>query len=250
MTNSNLTKVVLVDFNCLLQLGNSAEYHTGIDAERITFNKLLNLLSLLGLKREDIIILACSGENSWRKEFYPDYSYTTFKIPIRYSTMITDATPFHIICLDNLENYDIISYATKYYEDREKIIVTTDDRFFLLEEVPNVKIVSPKTKRYRTHKNPQLMLLSLINKKLKESKVYGDMVATMYRNLTTVYNLLILPEKVEWKINLWLNTLNNDKEFNTLNCTYKLLRNKIIEIYGKKDMIKEKTTIQKRLVFK
>lgn len=264
----SLTHTCIFNWNSLKQkeINNQLPENTWIPPSHYTFTlSLISLLKRVGVSKEDTVILAGDGRNSWRKNFYPAYkaqrdefrkSHELIDWKFHYSKInqtieaINEATNFHIIWLSNLWNVadllfseegqkfvnedeidetleyspeadDIISVASRYFSDKEIVIISKDaDLEMLCNE--RVKFFSMNTKWkggtgiYKEVANPYKILA----KKIEKGDISDNILpgktddnsekAQQIREL--IIDLMNLPKWVENPIIEVLKNLSEKKE--------------------------------------
>jgi hypothetical protein len=201
-----MSKVILVDNSSIIhqsifswnaQKKRQVENQLGEDSFILPSNysyfmSLISLLKRVGVdKKNDIIILAGDGRNSWRKAFDKNYkaqredfrkSHELIDWGFHYKGIqktikqIDESTNFHIVWLSGMYNYldllnteegekyldveqidnletefgleadDIISVATKFFNDKDCVVITKDADMEQLCVRENVKFFSMNVK--------------------------------------------------------------------------------------------------------
>ena len=185
-----------------------------IPATYYCLNSLFTCLKLLKPKQDDLIILALDsyGKGNWRRDYDPAYKANRKESrqkyeDINWSKQFEDmnvllnnvhySTPFIPIQVNGLEADDIISYACRYYKDRAKIILTTDSDMNQLYSLGNVKIFSPKTKKFRIVEHPLRELTKKIRKEATDNLITPITNKAEYDRRKIIVSLLKLPDEVE-----------------------------------------------------
>lgn len=200
-----MSKVILVDNSSIIhqsifswnaQKKRQVENQLGEDSFILPSNysyfmSLISLLKRIGVDKDDTIILAGDGRNSWRKAFDKNYkaqredfrkSHELIDWGFHYKGIqktikqIEESTNFHIIWLSGMYNYldllnseegekyldleqidnleiefgleadDIISVATKFFNNKECVVITKDADMEQLCVRENVKFFSMNVK--------------------------------------------------------------------------------------------------------
>lgn len=202
---------------------------------------VLAALSKISISKGDIIILACDGRNTWRrdldKNYKSDRQTKRDKLDINWTQQFGDfnsllenlkpSTPFNIIKLDRIEADDIISYGVRYFKDRECIIISEDSDFNQLMSFKNVKILSPRTKKYKIINDPHMELLKKIEKEKMDNLVTPISNQYQYDTRKTIVDLTTLPDEIEVKLKVELDQVlpANEKIYNP-----EMLRFKTIDV--------------------
>lgn len=258
MKNSS-TKIVLVDSNGFMFRAIFAwEVNPSIKPTWLYLNMLFSSLQRLKLTREDIIILALDSElGSWRRDLDKDYKANRKENREKHETIdwtymfemfnsllkvLNKSTQFHILKIDKLEADDIISVATRFFKDNECIIVSQDSDFEMLLANPNVKLYSPRTKRFKSIKNPYKILSKKIESEKTDNLISAVLTEKDFEIRNILVNLLELPKEIEQKVEVMLSNLNLNKEYivdllpfvNSMKKRYSNIFDKHVEVKEKK----------------
>lgn len=241
-----MMKVILIDFNIYMFRSIFSWYkNKQIPATYATLVMMLGDLRRVGLNKDDIVIMAIDSPlGSWRRQLDKSYKSTRkdfrekFKIDWDYMfkqfnkllTILDMYTPWHVIQIDYLEADDIISYATKYFSDKDCIIISSDSDYEILTARDNVKIFSPISKRYKHIKDPYKILFDKINKEQTDNLVSDILNERDFDIRCTLVDLLNLPKKIEILVTAKLENLpKKDWDYDKL--PYKSLRQRFLDIY-------------------
>lgn len=165
---------------------------------------------------------------------------------------LNEATPWNIIAISHLESDDVLAYATKYFSDKECIIVSQDADYEQLCARPNVKIFSPLIKykggkgAYKEVKNPYKVLSKKIEKEASDNLISPILSEEDYDVREMVVSLLTLPEWVENKIKLELENLKEDNEYNIGLIPFASLRPRFEQLFDKSKVVGYEECINKR----
>jgi len=195
---------------------------------------ILGNLKKIGVNKEDIVLVCCDYLKSWRKEYVPEYkanrdearkkSSVDFDTVFQEFNLLLDkverGTNWNVIKSPNLEADDIMAVASRYYKDKEVILLTADSDMEQLWEYDNVKIFSPHRllKRYKIKPenfNPYKIIAKKIRKEIADNIVTNIETEEDYDNRELCVNLLHLPEWVEAKIIEKLNNVETKTEYNS-----------------------------------
>lgn len=250
-----MDKVVVIDFGIFSHRAIFATMNNPkIPSTYTCFNMMLSSLGRIGVNPDDKIIIACDGRSSWRKEYEKAYKADRAKkraeSPIDWNSEYTKmnqllenidkATDWHIIKLDHIEADDIMAVASRYYKDKEVILVTYDSDLEQCWSYTNVKIFSImkkskggkgaykiKPKNFNVYK----FLAKKVNKEVSDNLVSPILNEEDYDNRMICINLLELPQWVENTIIKELKELKVKKgNFNLL--WFKNLRPKLNNLYN------------------
>lgn len=253
-------KVILLDFGFFLHRAVFGWARTRqIPATWTCLNMMLSNMSKIGVEPDDIIIVAIDGRNNWRKDVDANYKanrkdlrsasgidwqswYEKFNVMVE---RLKKSTPFHFVKIDRLEADDIISVACRYYKDKECVILSTDSDFEQLCILPNVKIFSPASKKFKLVLNPHKSQLDKIKKERTDNLVTEIKTEEDYQKRKLIVNLLELPAFVEKPVvdildNLAYNNFDLD-EF-----PYESLIGRFMDIYKKDKVITFEKSVKKQ----
>ena len=243
-----MSKVIFIDWSVFL--------HTAVYScmKRQEMQFALNLsmkmvfacLKKIEINREDLLIFSMDSPlGSWRREVDNEYkrnrAKTREKTGLDWNVIFADfavlienldmSTPFHIVQVDRLESDDIISVGCRYFTDKEIIIISTDSDFEQLVKYENVKIFSPKTKRYKVIKqSPHSIIAKKIKREQSDNLITPIRSVEEFEKRDLIVNLLRLPEYVENKAVKALTGLS--KEYDTTLFRFPNMIYEIEDIYN------------------
>lgn len=219
----NKGKIIIADWGCLIFSAIfSHKYTPQIPITYTILNMLFANILKVGLEEGDEVFIAVDYGHSWRKQFDETYksdrkekreAHTeinwkqTFEDVNNLLDSIDRALPFYILKVENLEADDWMAYATKYYSDKEVVLISFDSDLHQLLARPNVKIFSPKSKKYKLGLNPYKELSKKINKEATDGLVNPVLNENDFEKRNMLVNLLELPEFIESKMKPILDTL-------------------------------------------
>lgn len=237
-------KIIMLDWGIFLFRGIfSWRMNRQIPVEYTVCNMILANLLKVGVNENDVIMLATDYGKSWRKDFDVQYkadrkekreAFTDINWDIMFEKMnnllttLDVATNWHVLREERIECDDWMAYATKYFSDKEVVLVTYDkDMEQLLPPVrPNVKIFSPLSKKYKLDINPHKVLAEKITQEKSDNLTNPVLNEEDYDRRNLLVNLVELPEFIEAKLEPRFKNLEpkeGDVEefpFNTLRAKY------------------------------
>ena len=209
----NKGKIIVADWGCLMFTAIFAHKYTpSIPVTYTCLNMLLANLLKIGVNAEDTVIVACDKGHSWRKQYDPNYKANrkenrekhtdidwkyTFEQMNKLLLDLDISTAWHIIQIETMEADDIQAIASKYYSDREVVLLTFDADMEQLLARPNVKIFSPKSKKWKFCANPYALIAKKQNKEAVDNLNNPILNEADYDTRNLCINLLSLPEFVE-----------------------------------------------------
>lgn len=219
----NTGKIIVVDYGCLMFTAIfSHKYIPQIPLSYNILNMLFANLLKIGLNENDEVMIAVDCGRSWRKEFDENYksdrkekrekqkniNWEKMFAQADYTLDIIDkALPFHVLKVDSLEADDFMSYIPRYYSNKEVILVSFDSDLHQLLALPNVKIFSPKSKKYKVEINPYKELAKKVNKEATDGLVNPILNEADFDKRSMLVSLLELPKFIEIKIKEVLDNL-------------------------------------------
>jgi hypothetical protein len=176
---------------------------------------IIGYLKRLDVKLSDTIIIA-EDFGSWRKaedklykaqrkEFReskatPEWwkeQYNNFKI---FIPKLEASLPYHWIKIYNMEADDIASVAIRFLEADEKVCVSSDRDWEMLCAIPNTRIFSTITKKFKDVKDPMKVLLEKIQGDISDNLLEKPTTEAEYNIRKKIVNLLELPDYIEQPI--------------------------------------------------
>jgi hypothetical protein len=174
--------------------------------------QVISYLKKLGVTLEDKVIIA-QDFGSWRKEIDPlykaqrkaareaqedkDFWDEMFKEFNEYFPKLEVSLPWHFIKIYKIESDDIASCAVRFIDAEEKILVSTDEDWQMLCTLPNVKIFSPYSKKFKIIKNPEKILLKKIHGDISDNLLTVPKTEAEWEKRKTIVDLINLPQHIE-----------------------------------------------------
>lgn len=232
-----MSKVILFDFGIFSHSSVFTSVKCGFFAPWLCTKSMLGCLQRIELHPDDIVIVAVDAPNNWRKVIDPAYKSNRaaaraktgidwdkhFADFDRLLEQLNQSSIFNILRIDKLEADDIIAYACRFYKDKECIIISTDSDFEQLEQFPNVKIFSPKSKKYKIVKHPERVVAKKIHREKTDNLVTPILNQKDYDRRNTLVNLTVLPKEVEQLIESVLITVQPKIEYDLSQFPFKNL---------------------------
>jgi hypothetical protein len=164
--------MIIIDYNQLAisnlmrQIGNSPNLEEGLVRHMV-----LNSIRAISKKFRNYgnIVIACDGQNYWRRDVYPHYKQhrkkdreksghdwtAIFNLLHKIREEISQHMPYKVIRVDGAEADDIIAILTKKYAPHESIVIISSDKDFVqLHTSKNVKQWSPILNKFVTTNSP------------------------------------------------------------------------------------------------
>lgn len=248
----NKEKVILLDYGIFVHRAIfSWRKRKEIPPEYTALAMILSCLSRIGIEPYDRIIIAVDGRNSWRKEIEREYKANRKEyresfddinwgeMYSRFNTLLDNldkGTDWHVIKINRLEADDVIAVGCKYYKNKEVVIVSYDKDYEQLCIYPNVKIMSPLTKKYKIVKNPYKSLAQKIEKETSDNLVNPVLSWQDFEKRKMLVSLIDLPDFVEQQVRFELNKLG-DKSGNIEYVPFKSIRMRLGNLYNDKSKV-------------
>ena len=177
---------------------------------------ILGYLRRLGVTLDDKVIIA-QDYGSWRKEIDPLYKaqrkafregkedadwwkavYSDFN---EFIPKLDKCMPWHFPKIYKMESDDLASVAVRFLDDYdEKILVSSDEDWQQLCSIPNVKVFSPYSKKFKIVKNPEKILLKKIRGDISDNLLEAPKNEKEYEKRKMIVDLLHLPDYIEQPI--------------------------------------------------
>lgn len=212
---SKENKVILIDWGLFMHTAIfSTVKMTEMRPTYLVIRMIIASLMRVGVDKDDLVIIAVDGRGNWRKDFDSAYKANRpaareksgIDFPYWYKefdkllSKLNASTNFCSVKIPKMEADDIISYGVRYFKDNECVIISTDSDFEQLCTFDNVKILSPKTKRYKLIKNPHKILSKKIKREVADNLLTPITSEADYERRKTIVSLLKLPDFVEKQI--------------------------------------------------
>lgn len=226
-----------------------------MEATYTAMTMILGNLKRIGLDPDDDVLVCCDYGSSWRKEYEKEYKgdrkQKRKESKVDYDKIFKDfnelleqvdkGTDWHILKEWTFEADDWMAVASRFYKDKEVILLTADSDLEQMWYYDNVKIFSPHRllKRYKV-KPINFNVYTLIAKKIKKETA-DNLISPIlneqdYENRMKCINLIELPEKIENKIKERLNVLE-PKELDPKALRGRTIRQRYGELYNDKSKI-------------
>jgi 5'-3' exonuclease len=127
------------------------------------------------------VILAVDSKDNWRKKVYSEYKENRkesrdahddinwnefFKAYQEFIDEVKTNFPFYVLQIKYLEGDDIAGIIAKYYQNEQKVIISSDSDYIQLLRYNNIKIYDPMKMAYVKCEDPE--------KQLKAKIIMGD----------------------------------------------------------------------------
>jgi 5'-3' exonuclease len=176
----------------------------------------------LGVTLDDRVIVA-EDYGSWRKDIDKEYKSQrkafreskedagwwaeVYKEANEFTEKLDQCLPWNFIKIYKMESDDIASIAVRYLEAEEKILITSDEDWAQLCTLPNVKVFSPHTKKYKIIKNPEKILLKKIRGDISDNLLEAPKTEAEFEKRKMIVDLIHLPIHIEQIIKPVIETL-------------------------------------------
>lgn len=204
-------------------------------------------ISQLKIDLDDVVIMA-QDFSSWRKEEEKKYKQQREELRQKSADTIwwnkqyfefnklyeklNESLPYHWIKAWLIEADDIASVCCRYYQKNDIILISSDSDWEQLVYFPNVKIYSPKSKKFKEIKNPTSILLKKIETGDKSDNLTDKVTTEKEREHRRLLVDLInpLPDKIENIIKECLGNIS-PKNLKLQKIPYRSMRLKFEKIY-------------------
>lgn len=214
-------------------------------------NMIFSCLFHVGVSPYDDVMVAVDYGHSWRKKFASEYKanrkdareahpYIDWAEKYQEFNNLLDnleaGTNWHVLKENSFEADDWMSGISRFYSDREVILITSDSDMEQLTKFNNVKIFSPTSKRYKIVKDPYLTLSKKIEKEKTDNLMNPVLSKEDYEIRKMLVSLMELPDFVDCKIKEKLQSLT-PKQDNPEMIPYNSMKEKYERLYNTTDKI-------------
>lgn len=247
-------KVIVLDWGIFLHRAIfSTLNNPEIPSTYTCLSMILGCLSRIGVDPDDIVIAAMDFLRSWRRDLESSYKADRAKkreeSPIDFKeqyrrfdqlvNQLIEATSWHFIKIEHLEADDIMAVVSRYFSDRNVVLVTYDSDLEQCWHYPNVKIFSPIKKAYKL-KPENFNTYKLISQKI-EKETTDNLTAPVLnqQDYETRLKCISLIELPDWVENSVVNNLKNlpDKAECLEKIPFSSIRKRFGNLYNDKSKI-------------
>lgn len=173
---------------------------------------IIGYLKRIGVTLEDKIICA-EDYGSWRKDIDKNYKaqrkafreskedadfWTEMYAEINeFAIKLEQCLPFNFVKIYKMEADDIASVAIRFIEAEEKILISSDEDWQMLCTIPNTKVFSPNTKKFKIIKNPEKILLKKIKGDISDNLLTVPQTEAEWEKRKMIVDLIHLPQHIE-----------------------------------------------------
>jgi 5'-3' exonuclease len=173
---------------------------------------VIGYLKRIGVTLDDKIVVA-EDFGSWRKEIDKEYKAqrkafretkedaswwaAVYKESNEFTEKLDLCLPWNFIKIYKMESDDIASMAVRFIEAEEKILISSDEDWQQLCVIPNVKVFSPYTKKFKIIKNPEKVLLKKIKGDISDNLLQAPRTEAEFEKRRMIVDLIHLPEHIE-----------------------------------------------------
>jgi len=206
-------KLIIIDNGNIMHKAIFAFRRDGCVPATYTYLRMIiSYLKKIGITLEDKVVMA-EDFGSWRKDI--DKEYKAQRKAFRESKEDADwwtemygefndfipklemCLPWNFIKIYKMESDDIASMVVRYLEADEKILVSSDEDWQQLCVIPNVKVFSPYTKKYKIIKNPEKILLKKIKGDVSDNLLEAPKTEAEFEKRKMIVDLIHLPVHIE-----------------------------------------------------
>jgi len=186
------------------------------------FRMMIGYLKKIGVTLDDKIIIA-EDFGTWRKDI--DKNYKAQRKDFRESKedaswwaevykefndfipKLEECLPWNFVKIYKMEADDVASIAIRYLEAEEKILISSDEDWQMLCVIPNVKVFSPYSKKFKIIKNPEKILLKKIKGDVSDNLLEAPKTEVEFEKRKMIVDLIHLPIHIEQIIRPVIETL-------------------------------------------
>ena len=208
-------------------------------------------LKQLEVTLEDTVIFAMDYGKSWRKILDPLYKaqrkelreqkrneqwwknqYESFN---KFFGLLNICTPWNQVKIFSIEADDIGSVACRYFKDYPVILCSADKDWEILCQYKNIKLFSPKSKKFKYVPNPAKVLLEkIMGADVSDNLTEKPNSEEAFELRKKIVNLLELPIEIENKVIAEFDKMM-PKNFVSYKIPYGTLRKRLIKLYGEEN---------------
>jgi len=175
---------------------------------------LIGDLKKVKVEADDMIIVAQDFARSWRKNIDKNYKAQRkakredsmppeqwdeiFKDFNQFFEKLAQSLPWYFISVLHCESDDIASVVSRYYKNKEVILLSSDRDWEMLLSLPNTKLFSPISKKFKKVPNPMKVLLEKIQGDVSDNLLEKPTSEAEYDKRKKIVDLIHeLPDFVE-----------------------------------------------------
>ena len=190
-----------------------ASYEIFMMKPPITYVKMIiGYLKKIEVTLDDKIVI-CEDYGSWRKDI--DKAYKAQRKDFReskeeaswwteqYEAMndlmktLEKCMNWNFIKIYHMEADDIASCAVRFIDADDKVLVSSDEDWQMLCSLPNVRVFSPYTKKFKEVKNPEKILLKKIKGDISDNLLTVPKTEAEWEKRKMIVDLINLPTHIE-----------------------------------------------------
>jgi len=220
---NNMKKLVVLDWGNITHRAIFAfRNNSQVPFTYTMLRMVIGYLKRIGVTLDDKIVVA-EDFGSWRKEIDKEYKAQrkafreskedanwwaeVYKESNEFTKKLELCLPWNFIKIYKMESDDIASMAVRFIEADEKILISSDEDWQQLCVMPNVKIFSPYTKKFKIIKNPEKVLLKKIKGDISDNLLQAPRTEAEFEKRRMIVDLIHLPEHIENLIKPVIETL-------------------------------------------
>jgi len=183
---------------------------------------IIGYLKRIGVTLDDRVVVA-EDYGSWRKDI--DSNYKAQRKAFRESKETGEwwaakykefndflpklelCLPWNFVKIYHMESDDIASVAVRYMDAEEKVLISSDEDWAMLCTLPNVKVFSPYSKKFKIIKNPEKILLKKIKGDISDNLLEEPKTEAEFEKRKMIVDLIHLPLHIEQIIRPVIETL-------------------------------------------
>lgn len=173
---------------------------------------VIGYLKRIGVDLDSRIII-CEDFGTWRKDIDKNYKAQrkdyreskedanfwkeVYKEANEFTVKLEECMPWNFVKIYHMEADDVASVAIRYLDADEKILISSDEDWQQLCVLPNVKVFSPYTKKYKIVKNPEKILLKKIKGDVSDNLLEAPKTEAEFEKRKMIVDLIHLPIHIE-----------------------------------------------------
>jgi 5'-3' exonuclease len=208
-----MSKLIVIDWGNVIHKAIFAfRNNSQVPVSYTILRMIIGYLKRIGVTLEDKIICA-EDYGSWRKDIDKNYKaqrkafreskedadfWTEMYTEINeFAIKLEQCLPWNFVKIYKIEADDVASIAVRYLEADEKILISSDEDWQMLCTLPNVKVFSPYTKKYKIITNPEKILLKKIKGDVSDNLLEVPKTEAEWQKRKMIVDLIHLPQHIE-----------------------------------------------------
>lgn len=218
-----MNKLVVIDWGNVIHKAIFAfRNNSEVPAVYTSLRMIIGYLKKIGITLDDRVIIA-EDYGSWRKDIdknykaqrkafregkeSPEWWAEMYKEFNEFAEKLDKSVPWNFVKIYKMEADDVASCAIRFINADEKVLISSDEDWQMLCTIPNVKVFSPYTKKFKIIKNPEKILLKKIKGDVSDNLLEAPKTEAEFIIRKMIVDLTSLPVHIEAIIKPVIQTL-------------------------------------------